>query len=79
MPGGQVKPNIITVFDKKGSCPTSIEVSLNKAAGESFTGRAGDVAVFENVMVKNCGTCYLINGTNALYNVSSKGDHFKFL
>ena len=39
----------------------------------------GDVVVFENVVVKNNGACYLNSGTNCLNVVNPKGDHLNFL
>ena len=58
---------------------SSIKISLYAAAGNTFSGHVGDVVVFENVVVKNYGACYLINGTNCMYAVNPKGDHLKFL
>ena len=58
---------------------TSIKLSLYGAAGQAFKGNKGDVIVFENVIVKNYGACYLINATNALYTLNPKSDHLKFL
>ena len=46
---------------------TSIKLLLYGAAGQTFKGNACDVIVFENVIVKNYGTCYLINATNSMY------------
>ena len=58
---------------------TSIKLSLYGAAGQAFKGNKGDVIVFENVIVKNYGACYLINATNSLYTLNPKSDHLKFL
>ena len=58
---------------------TSIKFLLYGAAGQTFKRNPGDVIVFENVIVKNYGACYLINATNSMYIVNPKSDHLKFL
>ena len=62
-----------------GDEETSIKLLLYGAAGQTFKRNPDDVIVFENVIVKNYGACYLIYATDSMYIVNLKSDHLKFL